>query len=240
MKPPMPFPADPRDALIVALDVPSVIAAEALIERLGDAVNFYKIGYRLAFAGGLPLAERLAKSGKKVFIDLKLHDIGNTVKEGVESIASLGATFLSVHAYPQTMRAAVEGRGSSGLKILAVTALTSYDDQDAAEAGYAHAVRDLVRIKAEQARTIGIDGVVCSAAETALVRDVAGPGLAIVTPGIRPAGSAKGDQKRTLTPAEAIRAGVDYLVVGRPIVQADDPRAAAQAIVADIIAARRL
>ncbi len=227
-----------RDALIVGLDIASLAEAEAMVQRLGDSVSFYKIGYRLAFAGGLSLAERLAKDGKKVFIDLKLHDIGNTVKEGVESIASLGATFLTVHAYPQTMRAAVEGRGDSGLKILAVTALTSYDDQDAAEAGYGLAVRDLVRLRAEQARAIGVDGIVCSAAETGLVRDVAGRSLAIVTPGIRPAGADAGGQKRTLTPREAIAAGSDYLVVARPIIQARDPKAAALAILDEIAAAR--
>lgn len=224
----------PRDRLIVALDVATPDEAEALVGTLGDAVSFYKIGYRLGFAGGLGLAERLIGSGKKVFLDFKLHDIGNTVREGVESIARLGATFLTVHAYPQTMRAAVEGKGSSGLKILAVTALTSYDDADAREAGYAFAVRDLVRLKAEQARTIGIDGIVCSAAEAVLVRDVIGPGMSIVTPGIRPSGAAGGDQKRTLTPAEAIAQGVDYLVVGRPVIQAANPRAAAEAIVRDI------
>lgn len=229
----MPRPVS-HDTLIVALDLPSVEEAQAMVEQLGDAVTFYKIGYRLAFAGGLPLAQRLVGEGKKVFLDLKLHDIGNTVKEGVESIARLGLTFLTVHAYPQTMRAAVEGRGDSDLKLLAVTALTSYDDNDATEAGYAYPVRDLVRIKAEQARTIGIDGIVCSAAEAPLVRDIAGPGMAVVTPGIRPAGASSGDQKRTLTPAEAIAAGVDHLVVGRPIVAAADPRAAALAILDEI------
>ncbi len=229
--------ADPRDRLIVALDLSDAIEAERMARRLGDSVSFYKIGYELGFAGGLALAEKLAGEGKKIFLDFKLHDIGNTVERGVASLAKTGATFLTVHAYPQTMRAAVDGRGDTALKLLAVTALTSYDDADAAEAGYAFAIRDLVRLRAEQARTIGMDGVVCSAAETGLVRDVAGPNLAIVTPGIRPAGSAAGDQKRTLTPTEAIRAGVDYLVVGRPVMAASDPKAAADAIVAEIIAA---
>lgn len=223
----------PRDRLIVGLDLAEVAKARAMVDTLGDAVNFYKIGYRLGFAGGLDLARDLIREGKQVFLDLKLHDIGNTVREGVESIAAIGATFLTVHAYPQTMRAAVEGRGDS-LRILAVTALTSYDDNDAAEAGYRLAVRDLVRLKTEQARMIGVDGIVCSAAEAELVRDIAGPAMAIVTPGIRPAGADRGDQKRTLTPGEAIAAGVDYLVVARPIIAASDPRAAAQAIVAEI------
>jgi orotidine-5'-phosphate decarboxylase len=229
--------ADPRDRLIVALDLSDVAEAERMTRRLGDSVSFYKIGYELGFAGGLVLAEKLAGEGKKIFLDFKLHDIGNTVERGVASLAKSGATFITVHAYPQTMRAAVDGRGDTDVKLLAVTALTSYDDADAAEAGYAFAIRDLVRLRAEQARTIGMDGVVCSAAETALVRDVAGPNLAIVTPGIRPAGSAAGDQKRTLTPTEAIRAGVDYLVVGRPVMAASDPKAAADAIVAEIVAA---
>lgn len=226
-----------RDRLIVALDLPSVADAEAMVACLGDAVTFYKIGYELAFAGGLSLAAKLVSSGKRVFVDLKLHDIGNTVAAGVRAIARSGATFLTVHAYPQTMRAAVEGRGDSDLKLLAVTALTSYDDNDLRDAGYGLAVRDLVRVRAEQARTIGLDGIVCSAAETGLVREVAGPAMAIVTPGIRPAGAATGDQKRVLTPAEAVRAGVDYLVVGRPILRAEAPKAAAEAIVAEIAGA---
>jgi orotidine-5'-phosphate decarboxylase len=226
-----------RDRLIVALDLSDVAAAEKAVRTLGDAVTFYKIGYELGFAGGLTLAERLSGEGKQIFLDFKLHDIGNTVARGVASLAKIGATFLTVHAYPQTLRAAVEGRGDAVVKLLAVTALTSYDDADAAEAGYALAIRDLVRLRAEQARTIGLDGIVCSAAETALVRDVAGPSMAIVTPGIRPAGSAAGDQKRTLTPTEAIRSGVDYLVVGRPVIAAKDPKAAAESIVAEIAAA---
>jgi orotidine-5'-phosphate decarboxylase len=226
-----------RDRLIVALDLSDVAAAEKAVRTLGDTVTFYKIGYELGFAGGLPLAERLAGEGKKIFLDFKLHDIGNTVARGVASLAKIGATFLTVHAYPQTMRAAIEGRGDAAVKLLAVTALTSYDDADAAEAGYALAIRDLVRLRAEQARTIGLDGIVCSAAETGLVRDAAGSSMAIVTPGIRPAGSAAGDQKRTLTPAEAITSGVDYLVVGRPVMAAKDPKAAAESIVAEIDAA---
>ncbi|MET0605992.1 MAG: orotidine-5'-phosphate decarboxylase [Beijerinckiaceae bacterium] len=228
---------DLRDRVIVALDLPSVGDAHAMIERLGDDAAFFKIGYRLAFAGGLALAEELARHGKKVFLDLKLHDIGNTVREGVESVGRLGATFLTVHAYPQTMRGAVEGRGRSDLKLLAVTALTSYDDNDLKDAGYDLAVRDLVRLRAQQARTIGVDGIVCSAAETRLVRDAIGPGMAIVTPGIRPSGSETGDQKRTLTPAEAVRAGADHLVIGRPILESADPRGAFLSIMDEVATA---
>jgi orotidine-5'-phosphate decarboxylase len=224
----------PRDRLIVALDLPSVAAAQAMVERLGDAVSFYKIGYQLAFAGGLPLADTLIRSGKQVFADLKLHDIGNTVAKGVESVATLGATFLTVHAYPQTMKAAVEARAGSSLRILAVTVLTSYDDADLAAAGYSGTVGALVAKRAAQARDIGVDGLVCSAEEAASVRSIVGAKMALVTPGIRPAGATAGDQKRVMTPARAIAAGADYLVVGRPIVEAADPKAAAEAIVAEI------
>jgi orotidine-5'-phosphate decarboxylase len=231
-----PTPIDPRDRLIVALDLSSIEAAEALIARLGDSVTFYKIGYQLAYAGGLSLVPKLAERGKKVFVDLKLHDIGNTVAKGVESIAKLGATFLTVHAYPQTMKAAVEARGPS-LKILAVTVLTSYDDDDLHAAGYRFGVSDLVEARALQAQALGIDGLVCSGEEAATVRGIVGAQMALVTPGIRPAGSAVGDQKRVMTPGRAISAGSDYLVVGRPVVEAPDPKAAAEAIVAEIVQA---
>jgi orotidine-5'-phosphate decarboxylase len=226
----------PRDRLILALDVPSVVAAESMVERLGDSVTFYKIGYQLAFAGGLSLAENLIRSGKQVFLDLKLHDIGNTVARGVESVAKLGATFLTVHAYPQTMHAAVDARGDSGLRILAVTVLTSYDDADLAAAGYDFTVKELVAERAAQARDVGVDGLVCSAEEAASLRPNVGS-LVLVTPGIRPAGADTGDQKRVMTPARAIAAGADYLVVGRPILEARDPKAAADAIVAEITTA---
>jgi orotidine-5'-phosphate decarboxylase len=224
----------PRDRLIVALDVPSVTAAEAMIARLGDSVTFYKIGYQLGYAGGFTLVRKLTDAGKKVFLDLKLHDIGNTVAKGVESVAGLGATFLTVHAYPQTMKAAVEARAGSNLKILAVTVLTSYDDADLQEAGYRLGVSDLVKARAEQAKAIGIDGLVCSAEEAANLRTIAGSQMSLVTPGIRPAGSAVGDQKRIMTPSRAIAAGADYLVVGRPVMEAADPKAAADAIVSEI------
>ncbi|WP_024576753.1 MULTISPECIES: orotidine-5'-phosphate decarboxylase [unclassified Afipia] len=228
-----PAHVETRDRLIVALDLSSVEAAEALIARLGDSVTFYKIGYQLAYAGGLSLVPKLAERGKKVFADLKMHDIGNTVAKGVESVAKLGATFLTVHAYPQTMKAAVEARGSS-LKILAVTVLTSYDDDDLHAAGFRFGVSDLVEARALQAQTLGIDGLVCSGEEAATVRGIIGAQMALVTPGIRPAGSAVGDQKRIMTPGRAIAAGADYLVVGRPVVEAADPKAAAEAIVSEI------
>jgi orotidine-5'-phosphate decarboxylase len=224
----------PRDRMIVPLDLPGVEAAEAMVGKLGDAVTFYKIGYQLAYAGGLPLTQKLVDSGKKVFLDLKLHDIGNTVARGVESVARLGATFLTVHAYPQTLKAAVEGRAGSNLKILAVTVLTSYDDGDLHAAGYRLGVSDLVEARAQQAQVLGVDGIVCSAEEAAAVRKIVGHQMNLVTPGIRPAGAEVGDQKRVMTPARAIAAGADYLVVGRPITGAADPRAAAEAIQAEI------
>src|SRR2546429_4840023 len=227
----------PKDRLIVALDLPGVEAAEAMVARLGDSVTFYKIGYQLGYAGGLPLVRKLADKGKKVFIDLKLHDIGNTVARGVESIAKLGATFLTVHAYPQTMKAAAEARAGTDLKILAVTVLTSYDDGDLHAAGYRLSVSDLVEARAQQAQVLGVDGIVCSPEEAAHLHKVVGHQMKLVTPGIRPAGSAAGDQKRIMTPARAISAGADYLVVGRPVMEAADPKAVAEAILAEIVQA---
>jgi orotidine-5'-phosphate decarboxylase len=230
---------DARERLIVALDVPSVREAESLAATLGDSVSFYKVGYQLAFAGGLSFAAELVAAGKQVFLDLKLHDIGNTVQKGVESVAGFGATFLTVHAYPQTMKAAVEGARGSRLRVLAVTVLTSYDDSDLAAAGYDMGVAELAAARAQQARDIGLDGLVCSAEEATRLREIAGPSMALVTPGIRPAGSRAGDQKRVMTPARAIDAGADYLVVGRPVLAAADPKAAAEQIVAEIEQARK-
>ena len=228
---------DPRERLIVALDVPSVEAAQAVVARLGDAVSYYKIGYQLAFAGGLSYAQELAQSGKRVFLDLKLHDIGNTVAAGVKSVARLGASFLTVHAYPQTMQAAIDARDHD-LRILAVTVLTSFNDADLAAAGYGASVGEIVARRAVQARDIGVDGLVCSPEEAADVRFIVGAGLTLVTPGIRPAGAGVGDQKRVATPSAAIAAGADYLVVGRPILAAENPKVAAEAIAAEIAAVR--
>jgi orotidine-5'-phosphate decarboxylase len=223
----------PRDRLIVALDLSSVEAAEAMVKRLGDSVTFYKIGYQLAYAGGLAYTRTLADAGKQVFLDLKLHDIGNTVAEGVKSVSRLGATFLTVHAYPQTMKAAVQAR-ERRLQILAVTVLTSYDDRDLAAAGYGAGVRATAAERAKNALEIGVDGLICSPAEAANLRAIVGPEMLLVTPGIRPAGAEIGDQKRVSTPAAAIEAGADYLVVGRPVIAADDPKAVAEAIIAEI------
>jgi len=227
-------PRDARDRLIVALDVPGPAEAERLVATLGEAVSFYKIGMQLVFAGGLPLVQELAAQGKRVFLDMKLLDIDNTIAGGIASIGALGATFTTVHAYPKAMRAAVAARGARGPGLLAVTVLTSMDDADLVAAGYAVDAAALVAARAGDARAAGIDGIVCSPLEAVRVREIVGRDMAIVTPGVRPAGSAAGDQKRALTPREAIAAGADYLVVGRPVSGAADPKAAAQAIVADI------
>ncbi|MEF3367151.1 orotidine-5'-phosphate decarboxylase [Methylocystis sp. 9N] len=227
-----------RDRLIVALDVESVAEARALIATLGDAVTFYKIGMELAYApGGFDLARELKAAGKRIFLDLKLHDIGVTVERATRQIAKLGVDFLTVHAFPQTMAAARLGAEASGLKLLAVTVLTSYDDADLKEAGYGLGVADLVQRRAEQARAAKIDGLILSPLELAAIRPIVGPDMLLVTPGVRPAGADKGDQKRVMTPGEAIAAGADHLVVGRPVARAADPRAAAEAIVAEIASA---
>ena len=225
---------DMRDRLIVGLDVPTLKQAEAVVAELGDEIAFYKVGYQLVFAGGLDFARDLAASGKKVFLDMKLLDIDNTVAKGVENIARLGMTMLTLHAYPKAMRAAVEAARGSSLCLLGVTVLTSMDDADLAEAGYAGSAASLVERRVAQAREAGMGGVVCSAAEARAVRAIVGPGMAVVTPGIRPAGAAHGDQKRVMTPADALAAGASHLVVARPIVAADDRVAAARAILAEM------
>lgn len=222
------------DHLIVGLDVPNIGEAETIVKKLGSSVDYYKIGYQLVFAGGLEFARDLARDGKKIFLDMKLLDIDNTVAHGVENIARMGMTMLTLHAYPKAMKAAVEAARGSGLCLLGVTVLTSMDEADLIDAGYDYEPRALVLRRAEQARRAGMGGIVCSAEEAAAVRRVVGPDLAIVTPGIRPAGSDPGDQKRVMTPADAMRAGSSHLVVGRPIVKAEDPRQAAGAILAEI------
>lgn len=224
--------ADSR--LIVGLDLPTVAEAEAAVKALGDAVSFYKIGHQLAFAGGLEFARDLARDGKKIFLDMKLLDIDNTVAKGVENIARMGMTMLTIHAYPKAMRAAVVAAAGSGMCLLAVTVLTSMDEADMAEAGYEYDPHTLVLRRAEQALAAGMGGIVCSAEEAAAVRAIVGPGMAVVTPGIRPAGTDAGDQKRVMTPADALRAGASHLVVARPIIAAPDRLAAARAIIAEM------
>ena len=220
--------------LIVALDVDGVLQARRLITTLGDAVNFYKIGHQLAFSGGLELARELKEEGKNVFLDMKLLDIDNTIEKGVAAIARMGVDMLTIHAYPKAMRAAVKAVAGSGLIVLGVTVLTSMDDRDLIEAGYAATPRDLVLRRAKQARDASIAGIVCSPEEAQAVRSIIGPDMALVTPGIRPAGTDKGDQKRVATPRDALNAGASHLVIGRPITAEADPRSAALAILEEI------
>jgi orotidine-5'-phosphate decarboxylase len=225
----------PRDRLIVALDVPGHAEARDMIARLGDSVSFYKIGMELIYGGaGFDIARELIAQGRKVFIDLKLHDIPNTVERATRQLAGLGATFATVHAYPQTMAAAKRGAAGSSLRLLAVTVMTSYDDADLQNAGYAFGVRDLIARRALQAREAGVDGLILSPEEAEAMRALLGPDMLLVTPGVRPAGAALGDQKRVMTPTLALAAGADHIVVGRPVTEAADPRAAAYAIEAEI------
>ncbi|MBB4101657.1 orotidine-5'-phosphate decarboxylase [Allorhizobium borbori] len=219
-----------RDRLIVGLDVPTLKEAEAIVSTLGDDVSFYKIGYQLLFAGGMGFARELIESEKQVFLDMKLLDIDNTVASGVENIVRMGVSMLTLHAYPKAMRAAVKAAAGSKLTLLGVTVLTSMDDEDLKEAGYSDNAETLVAKRAAQARAAGMGGIVCSAEESSRVRGIVGPDMAIVTPGIRPAGADHGDQKRVMTPADALKAGSTHLVVGRPIVKAEDPLTAARAI----------
>lgn len=223
------------DKLIIALDLPSVERADAITNALGDAGGFYKIGYQLMPIGGLDLARRLSDNGKKVFLDFKFHDIGATVERGVKSVTELGGDFLTVHAERDVVEGAVAGRGDDRrLKILAVTVLTSLTQQSLADAGVNMRLEDLVLKRAEIAAEAGADGVVASAREASAIRARFGERLLIVTPGVRPAGANADDQQRVVTPAAAVAAGADHLVVGRPIVNAADPAAAARAILAEI------
>ena len=226
-----------RDRLIVGLDVPSVKEAERVVGELDGAAGFYKIGYQLAFAGGLDFARELASGGARVFLDMKLLDIDNTVAKGVEAIAKMGMAMLTLHAYPKAMRAAVEAARGSDLCLLAVTVLTSMNEQDVLDAGYEYDPHTLVLRRAEQALAAGMGGIVCSAEEAAAVRGIVGPDMAVVTPGIRPIGADRGDQRRVVTPGQAIRNGSSHLVVGRPIVAAPDRKAAAEAILEEMRAA---
>ncbi|MFM2279743.1 MAG: orotidine-5-phosphate decarboxylase [Pseudomonadota bacterium] len=225
---------DAKDRLIVGLDVPTVNDAETVVRELGSTVDFYKIGYQLAFAGGLEFARDLAKDGKKIFLDMKLLDIDNTVASAVENIAKMGMTMLTLHAYPKAMRAAVEAARGTDLCLLGVTVLTSMDETDLIDAGYEYDPHTLVLRRAEKARQAGMGGIVCSAEEASAVRKIVGAEMAVVTPGIRPAGADKGDQKRVMTPAEAIRSGASHLVVARPIIRAADRLEAARSILAEI------
>lgn len=225
------------DRLIVGLDLAHVADAEKVVKELDGVAHFYKVGYRLAYNGGLEFARDLVRDGKSVFLDLKLLDIDNTVAEGVENIAKMGFRMLTLHAYPKAMRAAVAAAKGSDLTLLGVTVLTSMDAEDLKEAGYQDDPQTLVLRRARQALEAGMGGIVCAATEAAAVRQIVGADMAVVTPGIRPAGADQGDQKRVMTPRDALVAGASHLVVARPIIAAPDRRAAAQAILADMASA---
>ena len=225
--------ADPR--LIVPLDLPTVAEARGVVDALGEAVSFYKVGLELfATGGGMELARALKADGRQVFLDWKLHDIGTTVQRSAAVLADQGCDLLTVHGEPQVMEAAVRGRGRSGLKILAVTVLTSLSDADLVEMGYASTARALVERRIHQALAAGCDGVVASPHEAALARSIGGKDFLVVTPGVRPDWSARNDQARAATPAEALRAGASHIVCGRPITGANDPVAAARRVVAEM------
>ena len=226
----MPLSNSLREKLIVALDVPDVTEARKVVETLEGEVRFFKIGYQLAFAGGLDFARELKRDGFKIFLDMKLLDIDNTIEKGVANIAAMGFDMLTVHAYPKAMRAAVKAAEGSSLCLLGVTVLTSMDDADLATAGYAATASDLVMTRAKDAAAAGMGGIVASALEAQAIRSEIGPDMALVTPGIRPAGADAGDQKRVMTPSRAIAAGASHLVAGRPVVAAGDPKQAARDI----------
>jgi orotidine-5'-phosphate decarboxylase len=224
---------DPR--LIVPLDLPTVAEASAMVEALGDAVSFYKIGLELfASGGGMGLARDLKAAGKQIFLDWKLHDIGTTVQRSAAVLAESGCDFLTVHAEPQVMAAAVQGRGRSGLKVLAVTVLTSLSDSDLVEMGFTDSTAALVERRIHQAVKAGCDGVIASPHEAALARRIGGPGFLVVTPGVRPDWAARNDQARAASPSDALKAGASHIVCGRPITAANDPREAAQRICAEM------
>jgi orotidine-5'-phosphate decarboxylase len=223
-----------KDRLIVALDVPTVDEARALVKQIGDAACFYKIGLELLYNGGLDLARELIGAGHDIFIDAKLHDIPNTVERATRQISQLGATLLTVHAYPQTMQAALAGRESSKLKIIGVTILTSMAEADAKAAGYDKPIPELVKLRAEAAKKTGIDGIVCAPQEARAARQILGGSALVVTPGIRMTDEAAGDQSRVETPSSALKNGASHIVVGRPITRSSDPRKAALAILADM------
>lgn len=229
-----PVRADPR--LIVPLDVPTVAEARAMVEALGEAVSFYKVGLELfATGGGMTLAQELKAQGKQVFLDWKLHDIGTTVQRSAAVLADTGCDFLTVHAEPQVLKAAVQGRGRSNLKILGVTVLTSLADADLIEMGFNETARSLVERRIHHAIAAGADGVIASPHEAELARKLGGKDFLVVTPGVRPDWSAKNDQARAATPADALRAGASHIVCGRPITAANDPREAALRVAGEMV-----
>jgi orotidine-5'-phosphate decarboxylase len=223
-----------KNPLIVALDVESADEARALVSKIGSAVNFYKVGMELYAASGMEIVRDLQSQDKDVFLDLKFYDIPETVKRAVAQVAKTSVQLLTVHGSASIMRAAVEGRGASNLKLLAVTVLTSFGPEDMEEMGYGGSIAQLVERRARKAADCRIDGLVASALEAAALRRLVGPDLVLVTPGVRSAGADHGDQKRVATPAEAIRNGADYLVIGRQITRAREPRAEAERVLQEI------
>jgi orotidine-5'-phosphate decarboxylase len=225
-----------HNPIIVALDVESADEARQMVRRIGGRVNFYKVGMELYAAAGMTIVRELIDESRDVFLDLKFYDIPETVKRAVAQVAKLPVRLLTVHAVRSVMRAAVEGRGDAALKLLAVTVLTSFGPDDVADLGYSCSISELVAARTGQAYEASVDGMVCSPLEVAAVRRIAGPEAILVTPGVRSAGSAKGDQKRVATPAEAVRDGADYLVIGRQITRAADPAGEAERILDEIAA----
>jgi orotidine-5'-phosphate decarboxylase len=220
--------------IIVALDVESADDARALVRRLEPRVTFYKVGMELYAAAGVAFVRELVDRGLDVFLDLKFYDIPETVRRAVAQVARTGVRLLTIHAVPSVMRAAVEGKGDSSLKLLGVTVLTSFGREDLVEMGYTCEVSELVSTRTRQAMDAGVDGIVTSPLEVAAVRRITGPGAILVTPGVRSAGSAPGDQKRVASPGEAVRNGADYLVIGRQITRAADPAAEAARVLEEI------
>jgi len=227
-----------NDPVIIALDFDSAGKADCLVASLGDGANFYKVGMELYAATGMDYVRGLIDRGKRVFLDMKYYDIGETVKRAVAVAARSGAEFLTIHGVGQVMRAAIEGRGDSAMKLLAVTVLTSFDQGDVRELGYDCALADLVGQRVRLAMRTGVDGIVGSPVEACAIRREAGPRAILVTPGVRSRGAAAGDQKRIATPAEAVRDGADYVVVGREVTRAADPAAALEAIHAGLVTER--
>jgi orotidine-5'-phosphate decarboxylase len=226
-----------HNPIIVALDVESAAEARALVAKLGPSAGFYKVGMELYAACGMEMVRDLQAQGKDVFLDLKFYDIPETVKRAVAQVAKTGVRFLTVHGSASIMRAAVEGRGGSNLKLLAVTVLTSFGPEDMEDMGFQGGIAELVERRARKAVECGMDGLVASPLEAAALRKLTGPNTILVTPGVRSAGAARGDQKRVATPAEAIRGGADYLVIGRQITRAADPAVEAENVLREIAAA---
>ncbi len=220
--------------IIIALDVETAEQARDLVSKIGSSVDFYKVGMELYAATGMEVVTELIAARKQVFLDLKFHDIGETVKRAVAQIAKRGVRFLTVHATDSVMRAAVEGKGNSDLQLLGVTVLTDVDQKDLTQMGYSCTLEELVGRRAKSAVELGMDGLVCSPLEVAKVRNITGPETVLVTPGVRSTGASLGDQKRVATPAEALRNGANYLVIGRQVTRSADPGAEIERILKEI------